>query len=104
MNATSTGNTEVSLTRLRISRCSRRRSVYSGIYVLNDEIIVSSYDVVAVGEEITHTLPGTAGQPVNQEITPPELPEYEDDDFTDEFDGITTGGNRDSEEDPDDEG
>lgn len=77
--------------------------VYSGIYVLNDEIIVSSYDVVAVGEEITHTLPGTAGQPVNQEITPPELPEYEDDDFTDEFDGITTGGNRDSEEDPDDE-
>ncbi|MCK9537432.1 MAG: hypothetical protein M0R05_07645, partial [Bacilli bacterium] len=77
--------------------------VYSGIYVLNDEVIVSSYDVTALDTDIPGTLPGVFGEPINAEIVAPILTEYDEEDFVDEIDKITTEGNREEIKDPDDD-
>ncbi len=61
------------------------KNVYSGIYTFNDEVIVSSYDVTAVGGFSKATLPAEAGNPITAAVYPPVLADYNEFEANDEF-------------------
>ena len=63
------------------------KTLYSGIYTFNDEILVSAYDLTKVGEFNTPSTPCEANNPYNASISAPTLPKYNENTYKDEFDG-----------------
>lgn len=64
------------------------KTIYSGIYALNDAVLVSAYDVTEVNQFTTSSLPCEADNPYNASIAAPTLGNYDDNTYVDEFDSI----------------
>ena len=79
------------------------KTLYAGIYTLNDAVQVRSYDVTAVGGFTNPTLPAEAGNPQNAYVPAPTLQKYEEKIAKDAFDGnINTVGGK-AEDDPEEQ-
>lgn len=79
------------------------KTVYSGIYALNDAIEVSEWAITPAGQTVSVSTPASPSQATSGEEAKLELGAYTDKDYTDEFDGKTTtaGGDTPNPPDPD---
>ena len=79
------------------------KTVYSGIYALNDAIEVSEWAITPAGQTVSVSTPASPSQATSGEEAKLELGAYIDKDYTDEFDGKTTtaGGDTPNPPDPD---
>ncbi len=77
------------------------KTVYSGIYVLNDAIEVSEWAITPAGGTVSVSTPALPSQATSVEEEKLELGTYSDRDYTDEFDKVTTNVKGDKPDDPD---
>lgn len=74
------------------------KKIYSGMYVLNDQVEFSEYGVYANGTERAAGLPALPEQATNMSSeVEPTLPQYNQSEYTDEFDGTTDNERKPSE-------
>ena len=66
------------------------RTVYSGLYVLNDKVEFSEYALTPAGQTEQLSTPADPSQATSTEEETLTLGTYQDADYTDEFDGVTT--------------
>lgn len=64
------------------------KTLYSGLYTFNDEILVSSYDLTEIGGFKEATTPCAPNNPYNASISEPTLPAVTENIYEDEFDNI----------------
>ena len=68
------------------------RTVYSGLYVLNDKMEVSEWAVTPAGQTVSVSTPADPDDETQFVEETLEIGTYSDADYIDEFDGVTTSG------------